>query len=221
MKRSEINRLLLEGDSFIKSFGFHLPPFAYYSPEIMRTKTDTEIYSRRLGWDITDYGAGNFDEMGLFLFTTRNGAVSDLVAGQGMLYAEKIMITRQNQLSPMHRHNVKAEDIINRGGGDLVIKLFAPNQDLTIDHESKVSVPVDGEIQTVDAGGHIRLKVGQSITLMPGVWHAFWAENNDCLVGEVSTVNDDLTDNVFEEPIGRFADIAEDEPPVHLLVSDY
>lgn len=95
MKRSEINRLLLEGDSFIKSFGFHLPPFAYYSPEIMRTKTDTEIYSRRLGWDITDYGAGNFDEMGLFLFTTRNGAVTDLVAGQGMLYAEKIMITRQ------------------------------------------------------------------------------------------------------------------------------
>ena len=41
------------------------------------------------------------------------------------------------------------------------------------------------------------------------------------LIGEVSTVNDDLTDNVFAEPIARFSDIEEDEPPVHLLVSDY
>ena len=41
------------------------------------------------------------------------------------------------------------------------------------------------------------------------------------LIGEVSTVNDDLTDNVFAEPLGRFADIEEDEPPLHLLVSDY
>ena len=41
------------------------------------------------------------------------------------------------------------------------------------------------------------------------------------LIGEVSTVNDDLTDNIFDEPIGRFADIDEDEEPLHLLVSDY
>jgi len=37
----------------------------------------------------------------------------------------------------------------------------------------------------------------------------------------VSTVNDDLSDNIFEMPIGRFAEIEEDEPPLHLLVSDY
>ena len=221
MKRSEINDLLLKGDAFIRSFGFRLPPFAYYSPEVMRTKGQTDIYSRRLGWDITDYGAGKFNEMGLFLFTVRNGAFDDLARGKGMLYAEKIMITRENQLSPMHRHDLKAEDIINRGGGDLIIQLFAPDEALNIDRQSKVTVPVDGEMRTVDAGGHLRLKVGESVTLMPVVWHAFWAEKGDCLIGEVSTVNDDLTDNVFEQPIGRFADIDEDVKPAHLLVSDY
>ncbi len=34
-------------------------------------------------------------------------------------------------------------------------------------------------------------------------------------------MNDDLTDNIFREPIGRFAEIEEDEAPWHLLVSDY
>ena len=221
MKRSEINAILQAGDAFIQSFGFRLPPFAYYSPEVMRGKSDTDIYARRLGWDITDYGAGDFANMGLFLFTVRNGAFDDLARGKGMLYAEKIMITREQQLSPMHRHNLKAEDIINRGGGNLIIELFAPDAQLNIDRQAKVTVPVDGELRTVDAGGHLRLKVGESVTLLPGIWHAFWAEGGDCLVGEVSTVNDDLTDNVFEQPIGRFAEIEEDEAPLHLLVSDY
>ena len=103
----------------------------------------------------------------------------------------------------------------------MIIELFAPDDALNIDRRSKVTVPVDGEMRTVDAGGHLRLKVGESVTLMPGVWHAFWAEKGDCLIGEVSTVNDDLTDNVFEQPIGRFADIDEDVAPVHLLVCDY
>ena len=59
------------------------------------------------------------------------------------------------------------------------------------------------------------------ITLMPGDWHAFWGEGGDVLIGEVSTVNDDETDNIFHDPIGRFADIDEDEEPLHLLASDY
>ncbi|MFT6913192.1 MAG: D-lyxose ketol-isomerase, partial [Paracoccaceae bacterium] len=142
-------------------------------------------------------------------------------AGRGMLYAEKIMITRQNQLSPMHRHNLKAEDIINRGGGDLIIELFAPDAAGGIDRDSDVTVPSDGMPVTLRAGGKLRLTPGQSVTLMPGIWHAFWSEGGDCLIGEVSTVNDDRTDNVFEMPIGRFSDIVEDTAPVHLLVSDY
>ena len=56
---------------------------------------------------------------------------------------------------------------------------------------------------------------------MPGHWHAFWGERGDVLIGEVSTVNDDQTDNIFRDPIGRFSDVDEDVAPTHLLVSDY
>ncbi|GGB17855.1 D-lyxose/D-mannose family sugar isomerase [Allosediminivita pacifica] len=221
MKRSEINDIIAEGDAFIRGFGHILPPFAYWEPEKIAAPEAALIRARGLGWDITDYGEGRFDEMGLFLFTTRNGTLDDLKTGGGMLYAEKIMISRRDQLSPMHRHNVKAEDIINRGGGDLVIELFAPDAEGNIDPEADVTVPCDGVMRTVSAGGLLHLKPGESVTLMPGVWHAFWAEGADCLIGEVSTVNDDRTDNVFREPIGRFSQIEEDVDPVHLLVSDY
>lgn len=221
MERSHVNDILHQGEAFIRSFGLVLPPFAYWPPDQMRAATGSDIHKRGLGWDITDYGVGRFDEMGLFLFTARNGDIGDLRRGRGMLYAEKIMISRQNQLSPMHRHNLKAEDIINRGGGDLVIELFAPLPDGGIDRDSPITVPSDGMPVTLPAGGKLRLKPGASVTLMPGVWHAFWAERGDCLIGEVSTVNDDRTDNVFEQPIGRFSTIEEDAPPLHLLVSDY
>ena len=221
MLRSRVNEILLEADSFIRSFGYVMPPFAYWSPDEMRAKKPAGILDARLGWDITDYGEGRFEEMGLFLFTTRNGSVADLAKGRGMLYAEKIMISRKDQYSPMHRHDLKAEDIINRGGGKLVLELFAPLPDGGIDREADVTVPCDGVLRTVKAGGKIALDPGESITLMPGVWHAFWGEGKDVLIGEVSTVNDDETDNVFEMDIKRFGGLTEDVAPVHLLVSDY
>ncbi|MDE0591479.1 D-lyxose/D-mannose family sugar isomerase [Halocynthiibacter sp. C4] len=221
MQRSRINTIIAEADAFIRSHGYVMPPFAYWSPERMREDDAADMRARGLGWDITDYGAGNFVEMGLFLFTVRNGSVADLSSGRGMLYAEKIMISRKDQLSPMHRHNLKAEDIINRGGGDLVIELYAPDTDGNIDRKSNVTVPTDGLMRTLPAGGKLVLKPGESVTLMPGIWHAFWGEGADCLIGEVSTVNDDKTDNIFEMPIGRFSNVEEDEAPSHLLVSDY
>jgi D-lyxose ketol-isomerase len=224
MERTQINEILEESDRFIRSFGYVLPPFAYWSPEEMRSRAAADaaqIRANRLGWDITDYGQGRFDELGLFLFTVRNGSAEDLARGRGMLYAEKIMISRQDQLSPMHRHNIKAEDIINRGGGKLVLELFASAQDGSVDPDAKVSVLTDGVVRTFEAGGRLGLDPGESVTLMPGVWHAFWGEGSDVLIGEVSTVNDDLTDNVFREPIGRFSNIIEDTAPRHLLVSDY
>lgn len=221
MNRSDINEIIAAGEAFIRGFGYTLPPFAYWDPERIRSAEAETIRARGLGWDITDYGAGRFHEMGLFLFTTRNGALADLSAGRGMLYAEKIMISRQNQLSPMHRHDLKAEDIINRGGGDVVIELYAPDATGGIDREAEVTAPCDGVLRTLPAGGRLRLKPGESVTLMPGVWHAFWAEGADSLIGEVSTVNDDKTDNIFEQPIGRFAKVSEDVTPSHLLVSDY
>ncbi len=223
MQRSRINDIMAQADEMIRSYGFVLPPWAYWTPEefLPRAAQAQAVIDAQLGWDITDYGAGRFAEMGLFLFTIRNGTLADLRRGSGMLYAEKIMISRDRQYSPMHRHNLKAEDIINRGGGDLVLELFAALPDGGIDRDADVTVPVDGELRRLKAGGHLRLKPGDSVTLLPGVWHAFWGEGGDCLIGEVSTVNDDLTDNVFEAPIGRFADIEEDEAPLHLLIPDY
>jgi D-lyxose ketol-isomerase len=223
MKRSEVNRIMQAADEFIRSYGFVLPPFAYWSVEEFKKRLGDArtIVENRMGWDITDYGRGKFDKLGLFLFTVRNGKASDLPKGRGMLYAEKIMITRRDQLSPMHRHNIKAEDIINRGGGKLVLTLYMPDAEGHIDRKQEVHVETDGVVRRLPAGGKLVLNPGESVTLLPGVWHDFIAEDKDVLIGEVSTVNDDLTDNVFEEPIGRFADIEEDEAPLHLLVSDY
>ncbi|WP_419902017.1 D-lyxose/D-mannose family sugar isomerase [Kiloniella sp.] len=223
MKRSEVNDILMEADQFIKAKGYILPPFAYLTPDEFKAeklKLDG-ITKARLGWDITDYGLGKFDELGLFLFTVRNGFAEDLKAGRGMLYAEKIMISKKDQISPMHRHNFKAEDIINRGGGDLILELFMSDEEGNIDPEAKVVVPCDGVLKELKPGSLLKLAPGESVTLLPGVWHAFWGEKEDVLIGEVSTVNDDLTDNVFREKIGRFSNITEDVAPQHLLVSDY
>ena len=222
MKRSRINEILREGDRFIRSFGYVMPPFAYWTPQEMQAKRPPGIVDARLGWDITDYGQEKFDELGLFLFTVRNGSAEDLKKGAGgMIYAEKIMISRKDQLSPMHTHIVKAEDIINRGGGKLVLELFMSDEAGRIDRQKEVTVATDGVVRRMPAGAHLKLDPGESVTLFPGVWHAFWGEGGDVLIGEVSTVNDDLTDNIFEMPIGRFSNVEEDEPPVHLLVSDY
>jgi len=225
MKRSDVNRIMAEADAFIASFGFVLPPFARLKPAELvashRRGNVSGIVDARLGWDITDYGESRFDEMGLFLFTVRNGSQVDLAAGRGMCYAEKIMISRDRQMSPMHRHIVKAEDIINRGGATLALELFSSDDDGNPDPVADVTVWCDGQPRNLRAGEILRLAPGESVTLMPGDWHAFWGEDGDVLIGEVSTVNDDLTDNVFREPIGRFSTIEEDVEPTHLLVSDY
>jgi D-lyxose ketol-isomerase len=224
IKRSRVNQIMRESDAFIRSFGYVMPPFAYWSPaEFKARKTEARmIIDRNCGWDITDYGLGEFEKTGLFLFTVRNGDNADLAKGRGMLYAEKAMISRKDQYSPMHRHNLKAEDIINRGGGTLVVELYG-DTDGKCDKSKGVEVYCDGVLHKLPAGGKLQLKPGESVTLMPNEhWHAFWGEGGDVFIGEVSTVNDDNTDNVFDDPkIARFGGIEEDEEPLHLLVSDY
>lgn len=224
MNRSTINEILKEGQVFIESFGYVLPPFAHWTADDWadRRGDASAIVDAGLGWDITDYGLGRYEDMGLFLFTVRNGLEADLKAGKGMLYAEKIMISRKDQLSPMHYHLVKAEDIINRGGGTLVIELYhreAGGEGL--DTNRDVTVMCDGMPRTVQAGGRIALQPGESVTLLPTQYHAFWGEGGDVLIGEVSTVNDDNTDNYFLDKLGRFPTIVEDEPIHRLLVKDY
>jgi len=223
VKRSHINEIIASAGEMIRSHGFTLPPFADWAPEEFRDKADQarHVIDTRCGWDITDYGQGRFDELGLFLFTLRNGRLNDLSGGRGMCYAEKLLISRQDQLSPTHTHVIKAEDIINRGGATLIVELHGADEKGNFASDRGGMVLCDGVKRPYKAGEKIKLAPGESVTLMPGDWHAFWAEGGDVLIGEVSTVNDDETDNIFREDIGRFATVDEDEDPRHLLVSDY
>ena len=223
MKRSQVNDIMVQADDMIRSFGFTLPPFAYWSPETFKRNAAAArpIIEAQCGWDITDYGAGDFEALGLFLFTLRNGRLADLQRGGGMCYAEKLLISRQDQLSPMHTHVIKAEDIINRGGATLVVELFGSDAEGRFAEDQGGTVYCDGLRRDFSPGEKLRLAPGESVTLMPGDWHAFWGDGGDVLIGEVSTVNDDDIDNIFREPIGRFSEIEEDEAPKHLLVSDY
>ncbi|WP_338668444.1 D-lyxose/D-mannose family sugar isomerase [Pseudodesulfovibrio methanolicus] len=219
MKRSEINALIQDAKEFFASFKFALPPWAFWSPERWKGKGDSEVVRNQLGWDLTDYGAGDFGKRGLILFTIRNG---NLATHHPKNYAEKIMIVRENQICPMHFHWSKTEDIINRGGGNLVIELYGstPGEELA---KEPLAVSVDGFTRIVQPGGAVVLTPGESIFLEQGMYHRFYGEpgKGKVLVGEVSSVNDDNTDNRFHEPQARFPEIDEDESPLHLLCTDY
>ena len=222
MKRSEINRILRETIAFLGEMKCALPPFAYFTPEEWKTKGHEydEIRKNMLGWDITDYGHGDFEKIGLFLFTMRNGNLKDPSCKKP--YAEKYLISKENQDSPMHFHWNKMEDIINRGGGHLMMRVYncAPDESLA---DTPVTVHVDGREMTVPAGTVLRLLPGESLSIPPYLYHEFWAEEGfgPCRIGEVSMVNDDNTDNRFYEPQGRFPTIEEDEPPLYLLCNEY
>ncbi len=222
MKRSEINAIMADADAFIRSRGFYLPPFAYWTPADWATQGEEvrEIVDRELGWDITDFGSGDYRNVGLFIFTIRNGDPANLPKLGGKLYAEKILVCDPGQVTPMHFHWRKTEDIINRGGGDLIIQLYNATADEGL-AGSDVTVSTDGVVRTVKAGDTVRLRPGESITLPGRLYHKFWGDRERVLVGEVSLVNDDNTDNRFYEPVGRFPEIEEDEPPRYLLCKDY
>lgn len=222
MQRSEINAIMRDADAFIKEHGFHLPPFAHWIPEQWAGKgcEVREIVDHSLGWDITDFGQGDYEKIGLFLFTIRNGAPENLKTGQGKIYAEKILIVNVDQIIPTHFHRVKTEDIINRGGGKLIIQLYNSNEQRHL-LNTDVTVSLDGVQRTVKAGETVTLSPGESITLLPYCAHKFWGAESRVFVGEVSSVNDDKADNFFIEPVARFPTINEDEPPLYLLIGDY
>ena len=222
MKRSQINQIIKEGDAFIRGQGFHLPAFAYWTPEDWERKGEEvrEIVENGLGWDVTDFGLGEYEAYGLFLFTLRNGNPKNWERMEGKLYAEKIMVVGVNQVTPLHFHARKMEDIINRGGGKLAIQLFNATETDELD-DSEIQVKLDGVDHRIKAGETLLLKPGDSITFPPRLYHKFWGVEKQVLVGEVSIVNDDQTDNYFYDQVGRFPKIEEDESPLHLLVGDY
>ncbi len=223
MKRSEVNQLMKEALDFINKMNFRLPPFVLWTPEEWTAKGSEydEIRDNMLGWDITDFGSGDFHKVGLLLITLRNGNLFNPKYTKP--YAEKLLIAEENQVTPYHYHPKKMEDIINRGGGNLICKLYNCAPDGNSFSDTDVMISSDGRNYAVPAGSEIRLTPGQSITLLPGQFHSFWAEEGfgKVMLTEVSKVNDDTVDNHFYEKAGRFPEIEEDEAPLFLLVSDY
>jgi D-lyxose ketol-isomerase len=220
MKRSEVNAIIKGIEIFLDEHRFMLPEWASWSPEEWKGTYDrcSEIIDNKLGWDITDFGSGDFKRQGLSLFTIRNGNWDK----KDKMYCEKIMVADEEQETPMHFHWNKTEDIINRGGGNLVMELYVATTGDKFSDEP-VTVSIDGMVKTVKAGVPLILKPGQSICLKPRVYHRFYGQKGKgrVLIGEVSMVNDDANDNRFYDKIGRFPEITEDVKPLHLLVNDY
>ena len=195
MKRSEINRALKRMESVMNDLKISLPPFCNFTPEEWKTKGHEydEIRDNMLGWDITDYGLGDFSKVGFSLITLRNGNLN-AKDKYPKPYAEKLLFIEEGQYSPNHFHWFKMEDIINKGGGNLLIRVYNSLPDEEID-----------------------------ISIQPFMYHDFEVEKGTgaVLLGEVSQVNDDNTDNRFNPPVGRFPEIEEDEAPYRLLCNEY
>ena len=226
MKRSFIDAKIDEGIEFCRAQNFHLPKWACWTPEdwaCAGAEAD-EIRQRELGWDVTDFGSDDYANCGLLCFTIRNGILVDEPDAMIKDYCEKLLLVDENQYTPIHFHWHKMEDIINRGGGKLLIELWNADRDSEqLDEQSEVSVSIDGIRHQVAPGGTVALKPGESITLEPYMYHTFYAEPDKGMVlgGEVSRVNDDTHDNRFLKPLPRFPAIDEDAPPRHLLCNEY
>lgn len=224
MKRSEINKQIDWAIEACKRLHFHLPQFAFWTPEEWKKReNETEhMVSVAQGWDVTDYGSGDFDKIGAVLFTLRNGNIYDNT--KGTPYCEKMIAMKAGQLLPMHFHYSKTEDIINRCGGTLCVTVYnskSKEEGYALDLESDVHLRLDGIPVTIPAGGTVEIKNGDSITLFPYIYHKFCAkaEDGDLIVGEVSSINDDAKDNHFVEELNLT--IEEDAPATHLLCGGY
>ena len=222
MKRSQINQAIKKMETLLEKHCFALPEFCRWTPQDWENKGNEydEIRDNMLGWDVTDYGMGHFETLGLLLITIRNGDVKNPLYKKP--YAEKIMMLEENQLSAMHFHWNKMEDIINRGGGNLGFHLYnaTPKGEKA---DSDVEISVDGHAYSISAGGEVVLAPGQSLTLYPYCYHEFYVMpgTGATLIGEVSMCNDDSDDNRFFDELGRFPAIEEDEPAYRLLCTEY
>lgn len=160
-------------------------------------------------WDVTDFGLGDFERFGLTLVNLATEPE----------YCEKLMYARRGQITPCHAHHRKKEDIVCRRG-ELVLRLW-PQRPGGGTASKGFAVAINGEPAAVEAGAPLRLPAGWRVTLTPGIWHEFFASSEHCILGEVSTANDDLHDNDFLDPqVGRFTAIDEDEPARVRLVGE-
>ncbi len=158
-------------------------------------------------WDVTDFGLGDCLKYGLVLINL----------AEEPEYCEKLMYALKNMTTPAHTHRKKKEDIICRWGRlDLLLW-----KDQTLAQGETLSLKINGQNMEVRSGQPVHLQAGERITLVPGVYHEFFPASEECIIGEVSTANDDLHDNFFVNPdVGRFPGVEEDEPPLLKLISD-
>ncbi len=224
MLRSEVNNAISRAKKLLSDNNITLPFFGYMTMEDWN-KSDIGLETIKgvmLGWDISDFGSGDFEKVGATLFTIRNGSLYD--KSLGVPYAEKYIILHHEtaQEIPMHYHVMKTEDIINRAGGTLCIQVYGSKEDGSLDTENNVILYCDGVKREFAPGEIIKVETGNSVSLTPYVYHRFYCEGADCIIGEVSSVNDDNTDNVFlKKSSDRFGGIIEDVPITHPLVNEY
>ena len=221
MKRSHIDSLINKTLETLEKHQFVLPKFAYWTHSDWTNKNVAqcqEIIDLELGWDVTDLGTNSADSS-LVLFTIRNGSVEG--NSYPKPYAEKIIMLNEGVVVPLHFHRHKMEDIINRGKDKLLLKLYNSTTDEDLDKKSKIHYSIDGCHHESDAGVIVSLDPGESITLTPLLYHSFWTDKGPLLVGEVSMVNNDHTDNRFHESIARFSTIEEDTQAQWVLSNEY
>lgn len=223
MKRSQINEAIKHMEAMAEAHGFELPPFCMWTPKDWEDKGAEydEIRDNMLGWDVTDFGGGHFETLGFSLITLRNGNLN-MSDKYTKTYAEKLLYLNEGQYAPMHFHWTKMEDIINRGGGNILIRVYNSTSEGEL-ADDDVKVYMDGRSFTVPAGTQVKLTPGESITIYPYQYHDFTVEEGSgaVLLGEVSMCNDDVNDNRFYEPLGRFSAVEEDEAPYRLLCNEY
>lgn len=223
MKRSEINNAIRWAADLMKAYHISLPEYAGWSVEQWKHRApETDLIRQlMLGWDITDFGCGDFDRIGTVLYTVRNG--SDTDPGAGVPYCEKYLIMKEGQRLPKHYHVSKTEDIINRAGGVLQVFLWNADPETGRQLDTEVFVFQDGIRHVYQPGQEILIMPGNSISLTPFLAHVFGAKPGygPLICGEVSKINNDLTDNYFLEPTSRFPKIEEDEPILHPMCNEY
>ena len=222
MKRSEIQQAISWAKDFLEQYHFALPMFADWTPEewkSRRKEAETIIRTMR-GWDVTTFGSDDFSKMGAVLFTIRNGLPD---GSAGCPYAEKLILMKEGQVLPNHFHKQKTEDIINRGGGVLLIRVYNSLPDGSVDREGDVRILCDGIERFVPAGTEVEITRGNSMTMYPGLYHQFTPKPGcgDVIAGEVSSINDDHTDNFFEIDCLRFIPVEEDCPITVPLCNEY
>ncbi|HTQ08867.1 MAG TPA: D-lyxose/D-mannose family sugar isomerase [Fimbriimonadaceae bacterium] len=191
MKRSDINRLVRDATACFTAHGWTLPPHPR--------------------WDVTDLGLGDWRKHGLVLVNL----------AEEPEYCEKLMYAKRGMVTPIHCHRIKKEDIICRWG-ELSVTVW-PSGDPPAEETNgrPFEIQITGEQRTLRAGETVRLRAGERVTMEPGIWHSFVPATGECIIGEVSTANDDLHDNYFADPdIGRFPGIDEDEPPIVKLLGE-